>query len=129
PRTVTSWYIPGVSPIRVDNIHGLVAIDPATGLRTCDANAPGTRQEVMEFWPSDLLALFRLAGLPRKQPPPYVPGCNLPNLARSGAAPKIQSPSDKLEYGLRPDHPEQNRVPLKAVTDASASQLYWFEDD
>lgn len=129
PRTVTSWYIPGVSPIRVDNIHRLVAIDPATGLRTCDANAPGTRQEVMEFWPSDLLALFRLAGLPRKQPPPYVPGCNLANLDRSGAAPRIQSPSDKLEYGLRPDHPEQNRIPLKAVTDASASQLYWFEDD
>lgn len=129
PRTVASWYIPGVSPIRVDTLHRLVAIDPVTGLRACDANAPGNRHDVMEFWPSDLLALFRLAGLPRKQPPPYSPDCNLASVDRSGAAPGITSPSDKLEYGLQPDHPEHNRIPLKAVADASASRLYWFEDD
>lgn len=129
PRTVMSWYIPGVSPIRVDNIHRLVAIDPNTGLRACSPDAVGAHKEVMEFWPSDLLALFKLAGLPRRQPPAYGPDCDLATLDRSGAAPKIQSPSDKLEYGVRPDHPEQNQIPLKAITDASASQLYWFEED
>ncbi len=129
PRMASSWYIPGVSPIRVDSIHRQVAIDPRTGLRACSHDAKGTRLEVMEFWPSDLLALFKLAGLPRKQPPPYGPECTLATLDRSGAAPQISSPSSKLEYGLRPDHPDQNRIPLKAVTDASAAQLYWFEDD
>lgn len=129
PRTVSSWYIPGVSPIRVDTLHRRVAIDPATGMRACSPDTPGAVQEVMAFWPSDLLALFKLAGLPRKQPPPYAPDCDIATLDSGGLAPSIQSPDSALEYGLHPDQPAHNAIPLKAVADASASILYWFEDD
>ena len=64
---VTGWFIPGVSPISQCEIHREILIDDATGLRV--QSDDGTRKlhrEVYEFWPSDLLALFEQAGLPRR---------------------------------------------------------------
>ena len=37
PRVVRSWFIPGVSPIRVSTVHRAVRIDNRTGLRACPA--------------------------------------------------------------------------------------------
>lgn len=129
PEQVSTWYIPGVSPIRVSNIHREVVIDPATGLRACDDSVPGLKREVMEFWPSDLAALFRLAGLPRRAPPPYAPHCRLDAVQSGGFAPRIQSPLANLEYGIRPNHPEPENIPLRAITDADTQTLFWFADD
>ena len=69
PRTVATWYIPGKSPIRVSQLHRTVALDPLTGLAACPPYAAGTRFEVFEFWPSDMLRLFKQAGMPRRVPP------------------------------------------------------------
>lgn len=129
PHTVDSWFIPGVSPIRVDTVHREVVIDPRTGLRSCSPDAPGMRREVMEFWPSNMQALFRLAGLPRREPPGFPPECSLTQQDQSGQPPQIRSPDGKLEYGLHPARSEPDRIPLQAVTDASATTLFWFEDD
>jgi penicillin-binding protein 1C len=71
-QTVDTWFLPGVSPIGTCDVHRAVALDAGTGLRACRAG-PGTRSEVFEFWPSDLLRLFAAAGLPRRTPPPFQP--------------------------------------------------------
>jgi len=81
PHTVETWYIPGKSPIRVSQLHRAVAIDIATGRPACPPYAPGaTRLEVFEFWSSDMLKLFREAGMPRRMPPP-LPACTVEDSA------------------------------------------------
>src|SRR5262249_56127473 len=70
PHTIDTWYIPGKSPIRVSQLHRAVAIDVETGRPVCPPYGPGTQFEVFEFWPSDMLKLFREAGIPRRTPPP-----------------------------------------------------------
>ena len=71
PQTVSTWYIPGVSPIRVSQVHRRVWIDTRTGEQACPPYDPThTRSEVFEFWPTELLQLFAQAGMPRRRPPP-----------------------------------------------------------
>jgi penicillin-binding protein 1C len=122
PRRVTTWFIPGVSPIETCSVHREVTLDAATGLRTCGF-APGRRQ-VFEFWPSDLLKIFRSAGVARRTPPPYAPGCAGERV--TGAAPYISSPQSTLRY----DVPARGavEVPLSAVVD-DTRRLFWFVDD
>jgi penicillin-binding protein 1C len=74
PHTVSTWYIPGKSPIRVSDLHRAVAIDNSTGRVVCPPYASSVRFDVYEFWSSDMLKLFRQAGLPRRIPPP-LPAC------------------------------------------------------
>ena len=73
PQTVDTWYIPGKSPIKVSQLHRAVAVD-AGGRPTCDPAATA-RLEVHEFWSSDMLKLFREAGMPRRRPP-ALPDCS-----------------------------------------------------
>ncbi len=56
-------------------------IDTRTGLRACPGQAGALRSEVYEFWPSDLLRLSRVAGLPRRTPPPMYPAVTSPRSA------------------------------------------------
>ena len=97
PHTVDTWYIPGKSPIRVSQLHRAVAIDVETGKPGCPPYAPDrTRFEVFEFWSSDMLKLFREAGMPRRTPPA------LPCTADDSAdAPRIASPLRSVSYTLR----------------------------
>ena len=63
PQTRKTWYIPGVSPIRVSNLHRPVLIDTRTGKAACPPfETQYTREEVFEFWPSDIQRLYRAAG-------------------------------------------------------------------
>ena len=73
---VPTWFLPGTSPIRPCDIHREVLIDTRTNRRACGLSAY-TRTEVYEFWPSDLLSLFRRAGIPRRVPPKLAEGCSL----------------------------------------------------
>src|SRR5262249_34433546 len=76
PQTMETWYIPGKSPIRVSQLHQAVALDIETGRPTCAPYIPrSTRIEIFEFWPSDMLKLFRQAGIPRRVPP-ALPACS-----------------------------------------------------
>ena len=73
----TGWFIPGVSPITACTVHRDILIDTATGLRvSTDDGTRALRHEIYEFWPSDLLALFEKAGVPRRRPPPFLPGAS-----------------------------------------------------
>lgn len=129
PHTRTTWFIPGKSPIRRCAIHRRIAIDVATGFRACPTTATPVRSEVFEFWPSDLMALFRLAGLARREPPAYAPDCPLQARAVAvGQAPVIVSPKPDVVYHLRAGRTAQERIALKAISDGGTRQLYWFVD-
>jgi penicillin-binding protein 1C len=103
PHTIDTWYIPGKSPIRVSQLHRVVAIDPQTGRPGCPPYSAGTHFEVFEFWSSDMLKLFRQAGMPRRTPPP-LPPCTTEDPME---APHIGSPLRNVSYALRRSAPQE----------------------
>jgi penicillin-binding protein 1C len=124
-QRVEGWFIPGISPIKTCAVHQEVLVDAATGLRVpIDDGTRPLRREVYEFWPSDLLRLFERAGLPRRAPPPFLPGTESDLAARSGNPPKIISPSDGSAILMA----TSSEIPLRARTDADVREIYWFAD-
>jgi len=123
PQTVETWYIPGKSPIRVSQLHRAVAIDIATGRPACPPYSPvTTRFEVFEFWSTDMLKLFREAGMPRRVPPP-LPACTAED---SSEAPHIASPLLGVAYTLRRSRPDA-AIALEASAAADVQNLFWFD--
>ncbi|MBI3541739.1 MAG: hypothetical protein HY075_00475, partial [Deltaproteobacteria bacterium] len=94
-------FIPGVSPIRTCEIHRALRVDSRSGLRLCDGVAGGV-EKVFEFWPTDLLALFRAAGIGYRAPPAFAPGCSGiaggSEAALAGHPPRIVSPREQVTY-------------------------------
>lgn len=126
---VKTLFIPGTSPIGVCDIHRKVIVDARTGLRTCNENRISTRAEVYEFWPSDILKIFREAGIPRRTPPPHASGCSLDVVAETGLPPKIKSPERRVTYTVRASQKTGEKLPLMATTDADSREVYWFLDE
>lgn len=125
---VTGWFIPGVSPISACEIHREILVDNATGLRVnSDDGTRSLHREVYEFWPSDLLALFAQAGLPRRMPPPFLPGDSVETLARRGHAPRIVSPKNNIVYALG-ESDASRALSLRAETEPDVARVYWFAD-
>ncbi len=123
PQTVETWYIPGKSPIRVSQLHRAVAIDIRTGLPACPPYAPNaTRQEIFEFWPSDMMKLFREAGMPRRKAP-AIPDCAV---ADASGTPKIATPQRGVTYTLR-HKAGADTIPLEASTEADVESVFWFD--
>ncbi len=118
-------FIPGKSPIATCSIHRGVPIDNHSGLRACPGNTGGITTRTYEFWPSDLLKLFRSAGLERKMPPPLDPACG--KFAGTGAPPLISSPNRGIAYSIAADGGTE--IPFAAITDADSRVVYWFVDD
>ncbi len=125
PRAISTWFIPGVSPIAVCDIHREVLVDGRSGLRAC-REGPQAVSKVFEFWPTDLLKIFRQAGMPRRLPPGWEPSCGIVAEAR-GRPPQITSPLQGIEYNVRSSG-ANDAIPLSAVADADALKLYWFVD-
>lgn len=128
-HTVPTWFIPGVSPIKTCEVHRAVTVNIHTGQRTCRPGTADTRTEVYEYWPSDLLKLFRQAGIPRRVPPAESPECPLDSRAAHGQPPQITSPQTGLAYPLRAKRIGKETIPLQAVTDADVRSVYWFIDE
>lgn len=131
PITVDSEFIPGVSPIHKCEIHRQVAIDTRTGLRAC-RDTPRSRKEVYEFWPSDLLAVFKEAGIARRLPPPYLPECRQHAIyTTTGVKPAISSPYTHVDYYMRTEQTlnKSDEIPLTAITDADVRHVYWFANE
>ncbi|MDI9818825.1 MULTISPECIES: penicillin-binding protein 1C [unclassified Legionella] len=121
-----TWFIPGKSPIKSDTIYREIAINKNTGLRTCHFDN-NTRFEVYEFWTTDLLGIFKKAGIQRRVPPPYEKGCTA--IGNGALTPQITSPQSELSYIIPVDAPQKTRIPLMAVADADVTTLYWFIND
>ena len=127
-QTVQGWFIPGVSPIAPCQLHRDILIDPATGLRVArDDGRPNLRHEIHEFWPPDMLELFRKAGLPRQPPPAPEHGTDTLLGLDHGQPPVITSPLPGRTYQLS-DAPAAE-LPLKARATPGVRQLYWFSGD
>jgi len=119
------WFIPGKSPIKTDTIHREVAINNKSGLRACrfDQNV---HFEIYEFWTSDLLKIFRRAGIQRRIPPSYDSNCTMSVKADEGFIPQIVSPQKQLKYITRIESGKTTGIPLTAVVDADVRYVYWF---
>jgi penicillin-binding protein 1C len=128
PSSVESWFIPGVSPIKVSNIYRKIPIDKETGLRACWHRAGVTEVKVYEFWPSDFLRIFNQAGIKLKTPPKYMSGCSMDQKSASGQMPVITSPQNTVEYIVNVNSDEGNLIPLMATVDPDVDQIYWFVD-
>ncbi|WP_131783394.1 penicillin-binding protein 1C [Legionella gresilensis] len=124
--TEQTWFIPGKSPIQTDNIYREVAVNKLTGLRTCHFDE-NTRFEIYEFWPSDLLAIFKQAGIARRIPPRFEANCAL--TSTNTLKPQITSPQKDLHYIFRINGLQKTVIPFSAVTDADIKTLYWFIND
>ena len=125
PYTKQGYFILGKSPIKISDIHRPVLIDNETGLRACYAQEGKTHEEIYEFWPSDILSLFEQAGIQKKTPPKYVPGCEIEDTLM-GKPPDIILPVKDVLYYVTEDDPH---IPLKANTDADGNAVFWFIDD
>lgn len=125
PVKMGAGFIPGVSPIKKCRVHRRIHIHEHTGLRAC---APGedTVAKVYEFWPSDLLAVFRDAGIARRLPPPFAPGCQKQGYSVAGPKPDITSPLDKVSYIYRASDEKAQTIAFSAITDADVRTLFWF---
>jgi penicillin-binding protein 1C len=127
PQVTPTWYIPGVSPIRISQVHRRVWIDQRTGTQACPPYHPvHTHSEVYEFWPTDLLQLFAQAGMPRRRPPPPA---ECQRDVQSGTPPHITSPVSAATYTLRADRIGQESIPLAANADSEVRRLHWFVDE
>ena len=127
PRTTESWFIPGVSPIKVSSVYRAIDIDRRTGLRSCSGDAD-TERVVYEFWPSNLQAVFRRAGIAIRRPPPWSPGCGLDETSATGFAPRIRSPQRSLVYHAAGPGAVEGNVLFSAVVDGDVRRMFWFVD-
>ncbi|HEX8779508.1 MAG TPA: penicillin-binding protein 1C [Rhodanobacter sp.] len=128
PQRGWTWFIPGKSPIRVDNIYRPLVIDDATGLPACPPYAGRrTHVQVFEFWPSDLALVFAQAGIPRRRPPQNT-ACR--EAGRPvGDPPQITSPLRGSTYAMRLRQDRPTPIAFGATADADVHMLYWFVDD
>lgn len=127
PQRAHGWFIPGKSPIRLSRVHRRIVVDARTGRQACAPyDLRHVREEVHEFWPSDLMRLYAQAGMPRRRPPP--PGdCETADLA--GTAPQIVSPLSGVAYSVRAARLGQETLALNANAEGDVAALYWFVDE
>ncbi|HEY1048378.1 MAG TPA: hypothetical protein VGE39_01430, partial [Prosthecobacter sp.] len=124
---VQGGFIPGVSPITPCDVHREVLLDSTSGLRVArEDGRPGLKREVYEFWPPDLLEMFKLAGVPRKTPPPLEPSSQSLASADAAAVPRIVSPRPALVYTLQASDASRQSIPLRADTAPGVSRVFWF---
>lgn len=129
PQKVASWFVPGVSPIRMCELHRGILIDGTSGARVAwDDGRPGLRREVYEFWSPDLLELFRRAGLPRREPPVPENGVAGVDGLDPGEPPQILSPLANRRYLIGASS-EPGGIFLKAKPAGGVARLYWFCDE
>jgi penicillin-binding protein 1C len=128
PKTVETWFIPGKSPIRVSTLHRPVVVDTRTGLAACPPyDIATTRTDVYEFWSSEIFQQFRLAGIPRRQPPGTDNACTSLTAGDGRDYPVINQPLGGVTYTLRMSRTEET-IPLQARVAADVQQVFWFAD-
>jgi penicillin-binding protein 1C len=129
PKTQKGLFIAGKSPIKVSDVHREIYIDKASGLRACQYNESTTTKDIYEFWSSDLVRLFKQAGIIKRQPPEYLDSCSINDTSTLGSAPTITSPSSLISYTVRASKLKRESIPFSATTDTDSRVLYWFVDN
>ena len=127
PNKKASWFIPGVSPIDQCKVHRRLNVDTKSGFQACPGFEGVVKSAVFEFWPTDLLKLFKQAGIGRKIPPPLHPDCRQD--AYGDIGPKIISPKKNIVYNLRTFGSDSKMIPLIAVGDGNVTKFSWYVDN
>ena len=99
----------------------LIEVDTRSGKLAC-APGPHTREETFEYWPSDMLALFKRAGLPLRLPP----GGECAQTAVLEGAPHIVLPLRGVTHIQRLNQPQAIQLRAEA---GSGTLLHWFAQD
>jgi penicillin-binding protein 1C len=120
PKTAKTWFIPGISPIKISTLHKTVYFDAQSNV-ICKGQ-PYTHREIYEFWPNDMVGLFHEAGLPRRQPP-QLPSCY--DSIVGGSKLEIVSPSSIGVYTLKLSKPTSLGLKAKSLTQRD---IFWFAD-
>jgi penicillin-binding protein 1C len=127
PHRTHAWFIPGKSPIRVSNVHRRILIDTRTGLRACaDTPQRFIRADVYESWPSDIMHLYALAGMPRRPLP--ADRCATGAIAPGQVMPEIVYPRSGGTYELHAAQLGRETLQLSAKGGPDITSLYWFAD-
>ena len=117
----SAWFIAGKSPIRQSTLHRTVLVDTRSGKLAC-APGPHTREVTFEYWPSDMLALFKRAGLPLRLPP----AGDCANTVATDGAPHISLPVRGVTHLQRMNQPQPIQLRAEA---GSGTVLHWFAQD
>lgn len=120
PVKAQAWFIAGKSPARESTLHRELLVDTRSGRLACSPG-PHTRAEVFEFWPSDMQALFRKAGMPLRTPPEGDCG----EAAAVEGGPQIVSPLRGVTHLQRTGR--MDGLELRAES-GNGGKLLWFAD-
>lgn len=119
PVTTQAWFIPGKSPTKISTLHRSLLIDSRTGLVVCAPNA-FTKAQVFEYWPSDMIGLFKRAGMPLRVPPE---GKCTQDINQEQMI-TIVSPMRGVTHLQRLNR--QEPLLLRAESNTANISLYWF---
>lgn len=129
PQTGYTWFIPGVSPIKVSTLHQPMMIDNNTGKVACPPfEGKQIHREIFEFWPSEIQSIFKKAGLSYRSPP-NDETCK--QTFKNTHPPYIRSPHSYQAYILRSKSKDrdQTSIALTASADGNILHLYWFANN
>lgn len=119
---ISSWMIPGISPIKPSGIYRNVLVSRESGKLACTFRPEETDYRVMQFWPSEIAQVYADAGVHKPPTPDWEDGCR--PLVSNAASPRIISPARNTHYKVRKD--ADNRLPLKAALEGNVHEVFWF---
>ncbi|MBF0474740.1 MAG: penicillin-binding protein 1C [Deltaproteobacteria bacterium] len=128
PAIGSTWFIPGVSPIRNHYIYRRILVDLRTGKRACHYEEGLTAYRIFEVWPSDLQQALQKAGIRNVPLPPWEESCTndqTMQTAGDGQHPVITSPQPDVEYHAHIRETAE-AVPFNASADGEVRVLHWF---
>ncbi|MBO4700216.1 MAG: penicillin-binding protein 1C [Alphaproteobacteria bacterium] len=128
PQKTLSYFIPGKSPIARNRIHRQIAIDNKTGLRACSPAPKTTHMEIYEFWDAEYLDMFRRAGIKRKTPPAFMPGCDINEIPDDGTAPIVVFPTPDTKVVITSAH-DFEPIGFMGLATNPDDKIFWFLDD
>lgn len=128
PKVEQGWFITGVSPIKVSQLHQKVWVNKKTGLAVCPPYTHQHEQRVYEFWPSDLASMFQQAGLNNLAPPSI--DCSTKLSIQEANKPQILLPYANINFMLNAKGVGvENKLALQAAAEARVKTLYWQADN
>ena len=125
-KKAESYFIPGVSSVKMSNVSRQIPIDVKTGLRACRHRPPLTEMKSYNFWPSDVLKAYARAGISLRRPPEFLEDCPFVDAPRQGMPPQISLPVHGRKFLLRSYKLADEKIVVKAALDADAKTVYWF---
>lgn len=126
PAIASTWFIPGLSPIKKQNIYRKILVNTKTGKIACEFIDGVTQYQKFEIWPSDLLHTLNKAGIEKPNLPESDESCDQKIARSNGTPPIIISPQSSAKYYARLHNNENEGILLNASADGQIKLLHWF---